>query len=57
MRLAQDRYGLSWQITPTAMDAMMRDGTPAQVERVTQTFLPMKKLDIAAIERAYREAA
>ena len=53
----KDKYGLSWQITPTAMDAMMRDGTPAQVERVTQTFLPMKKLDLAAIERAYREAA
>ncbi len=53
----KDKYGLSWQITPTALDAMMSEGTLAQVDRVTQTFLPMKKLDLAAIERAYREAA
>ena len=49
----QDKYGLSWQIVPTAMDRMMRDPDPKKVDRVVQAFLPMKKFDIAALERAY----
>lgn len=49
----KDRFGVSWQIVPAALNVMMSEGTPAQVERVTQTFLPMKKLDIAAIEQAF----
>jgi predicted 3-demethylubiquinone-9 3-methyltransferase (glyoxalase superfamily) len=49
----KDRYGLSWQIVPTRMDEMLANGTPEQVARVTQAFLPMKKLDIAELERAY----
>lgn len=53
----KDKYGLSWQIVPTAMDALMREGSPAQVASVTQAFLPMKKLDIATLERAYHAAA
>lgn len=50
----KDRYGVSWQVTPSAMDEMMAQGTPEQVARVTQAFMPMKKFDIAALERAYR---
>jgi len=53
----KDKFGLSWQIVPTSMDGLMREGSPAQVASVTQTFLPMKKLDIAALERAYHAAA
>lgn len=49
----KDRYGVSWQVTPTAMDEMMRCGTQEQIARVTQAFLPMKKLDLAALRRAY----
>lgn len=49
----KDHFGVSWQIVPMRMHEMLRDGTPAQVERVTQAFLPMKKLDIATLERAY----
>jgi predicted 3-demethylubiquinone-9 3-methyltransferase (glyoxalase superfamily) len=49
----KDKYGLSWQVVPTAMEEMMTNGTPEQVARVTQAFLPMKKLDIAALERAF----
>lgn len=49
-----DRYGLRWQIVPTAMDAMMRDGDAARVKQVTDAMLRMVKLDIAALERAYR---
>ncbi len=49
----KDRYGLSWQIVPSRMDAMLRTGTEEQVARVTAAFLEMKKFDLAALERAY----
>ncbi len=49
----KDRYGVSWQIVLAAMDEMMRTGSPEQIARVTQAFLPMKKLDLAALERAF----
>lgn len=49
----QDRYGVSWQIVPAAMEEMLRTGSPEQVARVTQAFLPMKKLDLAVLQRAY----
>jgi predicted 3-demethylubiquinone-9 3-methyltransferase (glyoxalase superfamily) len=49
----KDKFGLSWQITPAAMDEMMQNGTPEQIGRVTQAFLPMKKFDIAKLREAY----
>lgn len=49
----KDRYGLSWQIVPTAMEEMMRTGSPEQIARVTQAFLPMKKFDLATLQAAY----
>lgn len=49
----KDKYGVSWQIVPTAMGEMMSKGTPEQIARVTQAFLPMKKLDIATLQKAY----
>ncbi len=49
----KDRYGLSWQIVPSAMDEMLRRGEKEQVARVTEAFLKMKKFDIAELERAY----
>lgn len=49
----KDRYGLSWQIVPARMEDVFRSGSAEQIARVTQAFLPMKKLDIAALERAY----
>lgn len=51
----EDKYGLSWQIVPTAMDEMMSRGTREQIDRVTQAFLPMKKLDITQLKKAYEE--
>lgn len=50
----KDRYGLSWQITPTLLDELMNSGDQAVIDRVTQAFLDMKKLDVAAIEAAGR---
>ena len=49
----KDKFGLSWQIVPVQMNEMLQNGTEDQVARVTQAFLPMKKLDIAALKRAY----
>jgi predicted 3-demethylubiquinone-9 3-methyltransferase (glyoxalase superfamily) len=52
-----DRFGLRWQIVPAALDEMMADKDPARSKRVTDAMLKMVKLDIAALERAYRAAA
>jgi predicted 3-demethylubiquinone-9 3-methyltransferase (glyoxalase superfamily) len=49
----KDKYGLSWQIVPTQMQEMMESGTEDQIARLTQAFLPMKKLDIAVLLAAY----
>ncbi|HYZ93388.1 MAG TPA: VOC family protein [Actinomycetota bacterium] len=49
----KDRFGVSWQIVPKAMDKMLMDADQTALDRVTQAFLPMKKLDIAKLEEAY----
>jgi predicted 3-demethylubiquinone-9 3-methyltransferase (glyoxalase superfamily) len=50
----KDKFGVSWQIVPIAMDEMLADGTEEQIARVTEAFLPMKKLDLAGLQRAYQ---
>ena len=50
----KDRFGLSWQIVPRALGAMMTDSDPERVARVVAAFMPMKKLDLAALETAFR---
>jgi predicted 3-demethylubiquinone-9 3-methyltransferase (glyoxalase superfamily) len=49
----KDKFGLSWQVVPTAMESMMRDADPVRLARVTKAFLQMKKFDLAALQRAY----
>ena len=49
----KDKFGLSWQIWPTAIGEMMKHGTREQIDRITQAFLPMKKFDIETIQKAY----
>ena len=49
-----DRYGLRWQIVPASLDDMMADKDPARSKRVSDAMLQMVKLDVAALERAYR---
>jgi len=49
-----DRFGLRWQIVPAILDDMMRDQDPVRSKRVTDAMLQMVKLDIAALEKAYR---
>lgn len=50
----KDRFGLSWQIVPSSIPQMMTDPDPRKVARVTAAFMGMRKLDMAAIERAHR---
>ena len=50
----KDRYGLSWQIVPTALMEMMYDKNAAKVERAMKAMLTMTKFDIAALWRAYQ---
>ncbi len=49
----KDRYGLSWQVVPAAMDEMMDEKDPEALARVTQAFLKMTKFDIAALQGAH----
>ena len=49
----KDKFGLSWQVWPTAMGEVLEKGTPEQVARVTRAFLPMKKFDLAALKKAF----
>jgi predicted 3-demethylubiquinone-9 3-methyltransferase (glyoxalase superfamily) len=49
----KDRFGLSWQVVPTVLPRLMTDPDPKKSERVMTALLKMKKLDIAALERAH----
>jgi len=49
----KDKFGLSWQIVPTALGKMMSDSDPAKSNRVMNAVLQMDKLDIAGLKRAY----
>jgi 2-polyprenyl-6-hydroxyphenyl methylase/3-demethylubiquinone-9 3-methyltransferase len=50
----RDKWGLSWQITPTALTDGVTDPDPAVAKRVFDAMMTMKKIDIAAVEAARR---
>jgi predicted 3-demethylubiquinone-9 3-methyltransferase (glyoxalase superfamily) len=50
-----DRFGLSWQIVPAALEAMLKDPDPARSSRVMAAMLQMVKLDLPALEHAYNQ--
>ncbi len=52
----KDRYGLSWQIIPTALMDLLGDPDPGRAQRAMQAMLQMRKIDIAALERAAEAA-
>jgi predicted 3-demethylubiquinone-9 3-methyltransferase (glyoxalase superfamily) len=52
----KDQYGVSWQIVPALLAEMMSDVNSRKSERVMTALLKMKRLDIAALQRAYEEA-
>ena len=49
----KDKYGLSWQVVPTALIEMMGDPDREKSGRAMEAMLKMKKIDIAAMRRAY----
>jgi predicted 3-demethylubiquinone-9 3-methyltransferase (glyoxalase superfamily) len=51
----KDKYGLSWQIVPTALGEMMSDPDPEKSKRVMNAMLQMKKLDINTLKQAYEQ--
>jgi len=48
----KDRYGLSWQIVPRQLMRLLGGGDPARAKRAFDAMMQMKRIDIAAIERA-----
>ncbi len=50
----KDKYGLSWQVVPEQLQALLGGDDPEGVGRVVAAFMQMSKFDIAALERAYK---
>lgn len=51
----KDKYGLTWQIMPENLDAMMRDPDPVKADRVSAAMLAMPgKLNMSELEKAYK---
>jgi predicted 3-demethylubiquinone-9 3-methyltransferase (glyoxalase superfamily) len=50
----RDKWGLSWQITPSALTEAISDPDPAAAKRAFDAMMEMKKIDIATIEKARR---
>jgi predicted 3-demethylubiquinone-9 3-methyltransferase (glyoxalase superfamily) len=53
----KDRYGLSWQIIPTALGELLGDPDPERAARAMQAMLQMTKIDIQGLRRAAEAAA
>lgn len=52
----KDKYGLSWQIIPTALGKLLHDKDPEKAKRVGQAMLQMNKIDIKGLQQAYNQA-
>jgi predicted 3-demethylubiquinone-9 3-methyltransferase (glyoxalase superfamily) len=50
----KDRYGMSWQIVPKAMNEMLADSDDERARRAMEAMLQMGKIELAEVERAYR---
>ena len=53
----KDRFGLSWQIIPTALPRLLGDPDPAKANAVMQAMLQMRKIELPALQEAYDRAA
>lgn len=49
----RDKFGLSWQVVSESMDEFFKDEKSPGAQRAMEALLPMKKLDIAALQRAH----
>jgi predicted 3-demethylubiquinone-9 3-methyltransferase (glyoxalase superfamily) len=52
----KDKYGVSWQVVPTALGKLLGDPDPVKSERTMKAMLQMKKMDIAGLQRAHDAA-
>jgi len=53
----KDRFGVSWQVVPSALGQMMGDSKSGNPAKVMEALLKMRKLDLATLERAYRSGS
>jgi len=51
----KDKYGLSWQVVPTAAIELLKDKDAEKSQRVMKAMLQMKKIDIQALKQAYKQ--
>lgn len=49
----KDKFGVSWQVVPTALTELMGDSNPAKAQAVVQAMLGMNKIEIAGLRSAY----
>ena len=49
----KDQFGLWWQVVPVVLTEMVEDKDQAKAQRVMQAMMQMKKIDIAALKKAY----
>jgi predicted 3-demethylubiquinone-9 3-methyltransferase (glyoxalase superfamily) len=49
----RDKFGLSWQVTPTVLIEMLHDKDPKKSERVMNAMMQMQKIDISKLKAAY----
>lgn len=52
----KDKFGVSWQIIPSALGQLLGDKDPRKAQNVMQAMLQMTKIDIAALKRAYEQS-
>jgi predicted 3-demethylubiquinone-9 3-methyltransferase (glyoxalase superfamily) len=50
----KDRFGLSWQVVPSRLRELFLKGDAERSERMMQALIPMQKLDIDALQRAWQ---
>ena len=48
----RDKFGVSWQVTPTELMSLLRDPDPGRAQRATEAMLSMRRIDLAEIRRA-----
>lgn len=49
----KDKFGISWQVIPSALGRMLQDQDPEKSKRVMQAMMKMTKIDVPALEEAY----
>ena len=52
----KDKFGLSWQIIPSALGKLMNDPNPQKSQAVMQAMLKMDKIDVKSLQQAYEQA-